>query len=223
MSDSVQPILIEIWSDIACPFCYIGKQNLQTAISESGLNNQVHLEWKSFMLNPGLKEVPGQSLNQYLSAHKNIPLETAIKLNRMVTDRAAASGIEMNTDKAIPANTLKAHRLLHYAKSLGFQHDMQQLLFKAYFSDGVHIGDENALAALGSTLGMEQEKVKQMVTSTQYDDAVQSDLREAELLNVQGVPFFVFNRKYAVSGAQEPEVFKNVLLHLLTAEPNPTS
>jgi predicted DsbA family dithiol-disulfide isomerase len=202
---------IEIWSDIMCPFCYIGKKRFETALQQSGHSENIEITWKSFQLNPFQKTEPGKSINQYLSEHKGISLHEAESMNQYVTKMALDEGLIFDFSKSVLANSFNAHKLSHLAKKYNVQHAIEEALFKAYFTDGKNIDDRNCLIQIGLEHGLNKEELEDCIDNETYSDAVRSDVEEAKNLRISGVPFFLFNRKYAISGAREIEVFKQAL------------
>jgi len=202
---------VEIWSDVMCPFCYIGKRRFEEALANFAHKDEVEVEWKSFQLNPDLKTDPTVNINQYLADVKGWTLDYAQQLNNRVTEMAAGAGLTYDFDKAVVANSFDAHRFAHLAKKHGLGDEAEEALFKAYFTDGKNIADPTALTELGVEMGMEESEVKQMLESSVYSAEVKQDIEEAAQLGIQGVPFFVMNSKYAVSGAQMVPVFLETL------------
>ncbi|RYE55008.1 MAG: DsbA family oxidoreductase [Sphingobacteriales bacterium] len=202
---------VEIWSDIMCPFCYIGKRKFEKALSLFRERNSVEIEWKSYQLMPDIETVENTDIYTLLSEKKGISVEQAKSMNQQVTDVASAVGLQFNMDKAIPANTLLAHRFLHYSKQCGKQNEAEELLFQAYFTDGKNVDSIEVLGAIGEDIGLDRDKIAAILASDQFREDVQRDIYEAQQVGVRGVPFFVIDQKYAVSGAQEPEVFLNAL------------
>lgn len=202
---------IEVWSDIMCPFCYIGKRRFEEALNSFPHKDNVQVEWKSFLLNPEMETDPGKNLHEFLAAHKGIPLEEAREMNAYVSRMAEASGLTYNLDNAIPANSFNAHRLLHFAKQHGRQAEAGEMLFSAYFTEGQNIDDAGTLLAIASKAGLDAAEFAKAMGEGAFAQEVVTDMQEAQDLGVRGVPFFVFNRKYAVSGAQETNAFLEVL------------
>jgi len=202
---------IEIWSDIVCPFCYIGKRRFEKALAQFEHRDEIEVEWKSFQLSPGLKSEPGKSIHQFLAEHKGIPLNEAKGMNDYVTQMAAQEGLKYDFDKAVVANSLKAHQLIHFAKANGKQEEAEELLFRAYFTEGKDIDDPRTLSAIADALGLDENDFTDALDNKTYYEAVFDDIEEAQGLGVQGVPFFVIDRKYGVSGAQAPETFLDAL------------
>jgi predicted DsbA family dithiol-disulfide isomerase len=202
---------VEIWSDVMCPFCYIGKRRFENALQQFENRNDVEIEWKSFQLNPDLETNPSINIDQYLADIKGWTIDHARNLNAHVTQMAAEAGLTYNFDKAVVANSFNAHRFSHLAKKNGLGIEAEEQLFKAYFTDGKNIDDQNTLIELGKQIGLDAEEIKQTLESNAYADEVKHDIAEAQYLGIKGVPFFVMNNKYAVSGAQAEEVFEQTL------------
>jgi len=202
---------VEIWSDVMCPFCYIGKRKFEKALSEFSDRDKIELEWKSFQLAPDMKTTPGKNIHQYLAEHKGFSLEDAKRMNDLVTALAAKVGLTYNLDTSIVANSFNAHRFSHFARTKGKQNEAEEKLFHAYFTDGKNIDDIDTLVQLGNEIGLEPMDVRTSLETGAFAEDVKADIEEAHQLGVNGVPFFVFNRKYAVSGAQESQAFTEVL------------
>ncbi|MBL0337559.1 MAG: DsbA family oxidoreductase [Chitinophagaceae bacterium] len=202
---------VEIWSDIVCPFCYIGKRRFEKALASFSQKDKVEVVYRSFQLDPDMKPEKGVSVNQYLANRKGIPPEQAKEMNEYVTSMAKAEGLLFDFDKAVITNTLQAHRLLQLAKAHGLQPATKEKLMSAYFTEGKDVGDENVLLELGKEVGLPVEEIKALFANESYKEDVELDQYMAQQLRVQGVPFFVFNNKYAVSGAQAQSVFAEVL------------
>lgn len=194
-----------------CPFCYIGKRKFEVALAQLESIDTIEIEWKSFLLSPDMKTDDTINIHQFLAAHKGISLEEATGLNDNVANIAANVGLDFNFDKTIPANSFNAHRLLHFAKQHGRQQAAEEALFEAYFTDGKNLDDAQTLVQLATTLGLDGNAFAQAMGSGAYVNDVLNDINEARQFGIQGVPFFVFDRKYAVSGAQEPAVFLETL------------
>lgn len=202
---------IDIWSDIYCPWCYIGKRRLEKALTQFEHRDQVEINWHSFQLDPEAPaEYPG-SINAMLADKKGISPQRAEQLHAHLTALAAQEGLDYRFDKVRVGNSLNAHRLMHFAAQHNLQGQMKERLFHAYFTEGLPVGDPETLAKLGAEVGLDIEAVRQMLAGPDFTDAVYDDHREALQIGVQGVPFFVFAQKYAVSGAQPVEVFTTAL------------
>ncbi len=204
---------VEVWSDIMCPFCYIGKRNYEKGLQQFADNNDIELVWKSFQLDPSLPQDQAEQLNvyDYLSKRKGIAKEQVVKMHAQLTQTAKNAGLEYHLDKTIMANSFNAHRLIQLAKEKGLGDKAEERLFYANFTEGKDFGDTTVLIELAKEIGLSEADVKEALSNDKYAVDVNKDIQEARELGVNGVPFFVFNRKYAVSGAQPPQSFLQVL------------
>jgi predicted DsbA family dithiol-disulfide isomerase len=202
---------VEIWSDVMCPFCYIGKRKFENALEQFSHKDEVEIEWKSFQLNPSMKTEPGKNINQYLAEIKGWTIDRAKEMNAHVSKMAEEVGLHYDFDKAIVANSFDAHRLIQLAKKKGKGNEAEENLFKAYFIEGKNIADHATLIELGNDIGLDAEEIKKMLSGNNFAEDVKHDVHEAEELGVRGVPFFVMDRKFGVSGAQAEEAFLNAL------------
>ncbi|WDF56613.1 DsbA family oxidoreductase [Mucilaginibacter sp. KACC 22063] len=202
---------IEIWSDVMCPFCYIGKRRFEAALQDFAHKDEVEIEWKSFQLNPMMKTDPTISIHEYLAEAKGWTIDYARQLNGQVTDMAAQVGLDYFMDNAVVANSFNAHRLLQLAKQHNLGDQAEEQLFKSYFTLGKNIDDMDTLVEIGQAAGLEEDEIRKILSGKELSDDVHHDLREAEELGIRAVPFFVINRKYAVSGAQPEPVFADAL------------
>jgi predicted DsbA family dithiol-disulfide isomerase len=208
-------IKISIWSDVMCPFCYIGKRHLELAIQELKMENEVVIEWKSFQLNPTLVTNPAKNIASYLSEVKGWSEAQANQMNEQVTLMAKEVGLTYHLDKAIVANSLNAHRLSHLAKKYAVQNELEEQLFKAYFTLGANTGDCSTLTKIGIEAAIPEQAIESLWQGTEFIKEVEADQQMASKIGVQGVPFFVFNDAYAVSGAQPVASFVQVLTHCI--------
>ncbi len=202
---------IEIWSDVMCPFCYMGKRNFEAALEKFPHRDQVEIVWRSFQLAPGLKTQPGKNIHQFLAEHKGISLDQATKMNEQVTIAARQSGLVYNFDKSVVANSFNAHRFTHFAKEYGKQNEAEELLFRSYFTDGKNIDDYPTLLQLGSEIGLDTTALRTALENGRYAENVKADIDEGRQAGLRGVPFFLFNKKHTVSGAQESSTFLKTL------------
>lgn len=207
----MEKMKIEIWSDVMCPFCYIGKRRFESAMAAFGHREQVEVEWKSFQLNPYMQTDPDMNINQYLAENKGWTPDYARRMNDHVTEMAAAEGLKYDFDKAVVANSFNAHRMAHLAKKYGLGEAAEEALFRAYFTEGKNIDDKETLAGIAASIGLDKAEAEQALESDAFADEVKHDIAEAQYLGIQGVPFFVMNRKYGVSGAQAVPVFTQTL------------
>ncbi len=202
---------IEIWSDINCPFCYMGKRNLENALQEFPQKDEVEVVWKSFELDPYAEVDPQEDLYEKLSSKYGKSREWAVEMSQNVTERAAELGLQYELDRTIPTNSLDAHRLLHLAAKNGLQDEAKERLLAAYFTEGKHIGKQETLQQIGEAIGLEATEVSNMLAGDKFKEEVRKDEAEAQKLGIRGVPFFVINRKYGISGAQPTEVLLQAL------------
>ncbi|TXK17363.1 DsbA family protein [Homoserinibacter sp. GY 40078] len=209
-----EPIKIDIWSDIACPWCFIGKRRFEAGAAEAGV--PVEIEYHSFELSPDTPvDFEGSEL-EFFSQHKGVPEDTAKQMIARVTGIAESVGLHYDYDALQHTNTVKAHQLLHYAKLRGRQLEMKERLLKAYFEEGRHVGRVADLADLAAELGFDRDDVIRSLEADEYLDDVREDQAVATEFGIQGVPFFVIDRKYGVSGAQESSTFAEVLRQVAT-------
>lgn len=204
---------VEVWSDIMCPFCYIGKRNYESALSGFEGKDNIEIEWRSFQLDPTIPKSSSVKKNvyQYLADKKGISYEESSKMHERVIQMAKNAGLDYRFDKAIVANSFDAHRLIHLAKEKRLGDAAEERLFRAYFTEGKDFGDHETLISIGKEIGLKEEEIKKALLSDVYAEKVEQDIQKASDIGVQGVPFFVFDRKYAVSGAQPPEHFLQAL------------
>jgi protein disulfide-isomerase len=198
---------IEIWSDVMCPFCYIGKRRLEQALEQIPGSEAYSIEWKSFQLDPDLVTNGKENPYEYLADRKGMSYEESVKMHENVVNAAREVGLDYRFDKAVVANSLDAHRLSHLAKQHGVGNALEERLFQAYFTEGRDIADHATLTEFGVEVGIPQADIDMLFNGDQFLAEVQRDIAEAQQIGVRGVPFFVFDRKYAVSGAQPVEAF----------------
>ncbi len=202
---------IDIWSDIACPFCYAGTTQLSQALANFEHKDQVQIVHHSFQLDPSSPFEPQQSINAMLAAKRGISEDQADQMNQQVGQMFAGLGLSMNHHHAKLVNTLHAHRLVHFAAAHGKQAAMLARLFKAYFTDGLNTADTETLVQLAGEVGLEPDAARAALESDAYTAEVQADINQAAQYGIQGVPFFIFDNKYAISGAQGAEAFGQAL------------
>jgi len=198
---------VDIWSDVRCPFCYIGKRKFEAALALFEHRDEVEVEWHSFELDPNAETRPGADPADYLADRYGRPREWALEMHQNVTDTAAEVGLKFNLQDSVIANSFDAHRLIQLAKTEGCADAVEEKLFEAYFTEGKNISDHTVLTEAGMAAGLDQLSIQTMLRSTDFTDEVRYDEQMAQQIGVRGVPFFVFNQKVAVSGAQAPETF----------------
>ena len=203
------PIKVDIWSDVQCPWCYIGKRKFEAGAAEFG--GEVEVEYHSFELSPDTPVDFDGTPVDYLSQRKGLPIAQVEQMLERVTGIAADVGLDYHYDDVHQTNTIKAHELLHYAKSQGRQIDMKERLLKAYFVDGRHVGRIEDLADLAAEIGLDRAEVVAVLTDSRFNADVKADVAQAQAYGIQGVPFFVIDGKYGVSGAQDATAFTNML------------
>ena len=205
---------VEIWSDVVCPWCYIGKRRFEDALSRFPHADEVEVEWKAFELDStSTSGRPGQAggLAPALAAKFGTTLEGAQGMLDATTATAAAEGLDYHFERAVPANTVDAHQVIHLAGERGVQDAVKERLMRAYFTEGEAVGDREVLVRLGAEAGLDADEVRAVLAEGRLVDAVRSDEAEAAALGARGVPFFVVDRRYGVAGAQPAEQFLAVL------------
>jgi predicted DsbA family dithiol-disulfide isomerase len=202
---------INIWSDVRCPFCYIGKRKFEMALEKFPHKDKVNVTWQSFELDPNLETRTDVNAIDYISNVKGISRDQAEGMHLHVTQVAKGVGLDFNFDKAVVANSFNAHRLIQFAKVHQKGNEVEEALFKAHFIEGKNIDDTNILVAIGMSIGLEEKEVKEVLATDAYSKEVRRDEMQAQKMGIGGVPFFVLNNKYGVSGAQSPETFLEVL------------
>lgn len=194
-----------------CPFCYIGKRNIEAALSQFPSANEIEIEWKSFQLDPNLPQTATDSHEEYLAKRKGFPAEQVKGMLEQVTRTAKQAGLDYHLEQSVIVNSFNAHRLIQFAKQKGLGDEAEERLFYAYFTEGKDVADLETLTALGKEIGLDANELQTAFTDPQYAEMVEEDIEEARAIGVTGVPFFVFDRKYAVSGAQPAESFLQAL------------
>ena len=202
---------VEIWSDVVCPFCYIGKRKFENALKDFAHRDEVEVVWHSFELTPDFQPIPGESIHESLAKKKGVSVEEGKAMNDYMTKAAQEVGLNYDFDRTIPANTFLAHQLIHLGAHHGRQDATKERLMAAYYLEGQNVGDLDTLVKLGTEVGLDAAESRAALTAGTYAEAVRLDEYQAQQINVRGVPFFVFEDKYAVSGAQPSELFTEVL------------
>ncbi len=202
---------VEIWSDVVCPWCYIGKRRFESALSEFPHRDDVEVSYRSFELDPTAQIDSGKSVTEMLAEKYGVSLAQAAAMNARVTGIAAGEGLEYHLEKARHANTVKAHRLIHLAASKGQQNAVLERVMTAYFSEGENVGETETLVRLAAEAGLDADEARAALDGDAFADAVRADERRARMLGINGVPFFVVDERYGVSGAQPAEMLLQVL------------
>ena len=202
---------IEIWADFVCPFCCIGYARLATAQAGFAHADDVHISYKSFMLSPDEAYEPGQDFYQAFAEAKGLSLDEVQTMFQRVAEMGREAGALIHFDRAKNANTFDAHRIMQYAKEQGLDAAFFARIYQAYFTDGDVISDHHTLQRAAEDVGLDGAAVQEILAGDAYADRVQRDLAEARALGVSSVPLFIFDQKYAISGAQPLDVFRQTL------------
>ncbi|PIC99698.1 MULTISPECIES: DsbA family protein [unclassified Sporosarcina] len=202
---------IEVWSDYVCPFCYIGKRRLEHALKQLGLEETSEVVFKAYQLDPNTPVASDLSVVEGLAGKYNVSKQQAENMMTNIEEQAKTVDLHYQVDKMKTSNTFDAHRLAKFAKSHDVEKEVTERLLHGYFVEGERIDTEEVLVAIATEVGLDAQKTKEMLYSNDYGDEVKNDIKEAQEIGVQGVPFFVINRKYAISGAQPTEAFVEAL------------
>jgi predicted DsbA family dithiol-disulfide isomerase len=202
---------VEIWSDVVCPWCYIGKRRFETALQNFEHRDEVSVEWKSFELDPSRPAGIDSTLVDLLADKYGRTQAETQRMLDSTTEAATGEGLEYHFDKAVPANTFNAHQLIHLADAHGLQAEAEERLLAGYFTEGANVDDVDTLTDLGTEIGLDADEVRAALAEQRYAGAVRADEAEASSLGISAVPFFVFDRTYGVSGAQAPDAILEVL------------
>jgi predicted DsbA family dithiol-disulfide isomerase len=202
---------VEIWSDVVCPWCYIGKRRLETALEGFDGADDVEVVWRSFQLNPAHPKGVHESHAESLAAKTGRTIEQVHELTERVTALAAAEGLDYHFERYVVVNTFDAHRLTHLAKTRGLGSELHERLFRAQLIEGEVLDDPDTLTRLSAEVGVPAEAARRVLASDEYASDVTGDIEQAHALGATGVPFFVIDRRFGVAGAQSSEVLLQVL------------
>jgi predicted DsbA family dithiol-disulfide isomerase len=205
------PLTVEIWSDVVCPWCYIGKRRLEAALERFAHRDEVEVTYRAFELDPEAPVRPEGTGPERLAAKYGVTVEEAQAMNARVTGVAAEDGLEYHLDIARGGNTLDAHRLLHLAAEHGVQAEVKERLMLGYFCEGEPISDPDALVRLVAEVGVPEAEAREVLAGDRFTAEVRDDERLATQLGIRGVPFFVLGRRYGVSGAQPADALLGAL------------
>lgn len=202
---------VDIWSDIVCPYCYIGDTQFKKALGSFKHAQDVEIVYHSFELMPDAPKEPSGSAAEYLASKKGMPLAAMEQAFKHIRETSAAEELTMNMDKTKIVNTFDGHRLIHYATSQGKQHAAVKALHEAYFTDGANVADSTILLEIAKKIGLDSRETERILRSNEYKKEVNADIERAKAIGVQGVPFFMINDRYGISGAQGVDTFTKVL------------
>lgn len=202
---------IDIWSDVRCPFCFIGKRKFEKALEAFPHRDKIQVNWHSFQLDPNLETQTDVNPFEYFAQAKGISVEQAKQMHQYACEAGEKAGFHFNFAASKVANSFKAHQLIQLAKSQQKANEAEEVLFEAQFLNGENIDDENILIEIGKKIGLNEAEITTALQSDETAYAVKQDMQLAAQLGINAVPFFIFNDKYAVSGAQEPQLFLEVL------------
>jgi len=205
------PFIVEIWSDVVCPWCYLGKRRFEQALAQFEHRDDVEVVWRSFELDPNAGPSSSQPPAERLAAKYGMSVDDAKASHDRLTALAAESGLEYHLDTTKGGNTFDAHRLIQLGKARGIQDAVKERLMRAYFTEGEHVDDRETLVRLATEAGLDADEARAVLSSDEYADAVREDEELARRIGINGVPFFVLDRRYGISGAQPSEVFLGAL------------
>lgn len=215
---------VEIWSDIACPWCYVGKRRFERALQQFEHARDVEVVWRSFELDPNAPRTHAESQDELLAKKYGMPVEKARAMNERMTAEARKEGLDFHLERVKVGNTFDAHRLVHLAAESGRADVMKERLMRAYFTEGEAVGDPDTLLRLGTEVRLDEDRVRDVLNSDAYAGDVRADEERARSFGISGVPFFAIDEKYGVSGAQPSEVLLDALRQAYEeAEATPTS
>ena len=200
------PLALEIWSDVVCPWCYVGKRRLEAALEMLPDRDDVEVRWRSFQLDPEAPLVRDVPADEHLAAKYGMSVEDARALNEQMTELAAGEGLEYHLDRTRGGNTFDAHRLIQLGAARGVQDAVKERLMRGYFTEGEEVSDHETLVRLGADAGLDPDEARAALESDAYADDVRGDEALARRMGIRGVPYFVLNRRFGVSGAQPAEL-----------------
>jgi predicted DsbA family dithiol-disulfide isomerase len=202
---------VEIWSDIACPWCHVGKRRFERALASFSHRDDVEVVWRSFELDPAAPRTHAEPQAELLARKYRVPVAQAEAMNARMTGEARKEGLDFRFDRVRVGNTFDAHRLIHLAATTGLREAMVERLFRAYLSEGEALGDVDVLVRLGAEVGVDADTARAALESDAFADAVRADEARAQAFGISGVPFFAIDERYGVSGAQPPEAILDAL------------
>lgn len=202
---------VDIWSDVRCPFCYIGKHKFEAALQKFGKEEDVQVTWHSFELDPNIETRTDINTVDYFIETKGVSKEQAEQMLAGAKQMGQEIGLTLDLENSVVANSFKAHKVIQLAKTKGLGNEIEEAFFRAHFSEQKNIDDEEVLVQVANTIGLEESEIRNAISSDAFSEKVKQDQIHAQNIGVRGVPFFVFNDKYGVSGAQPTDTFLEVL------------
>jgi len=204
-------IKVDIWSDVICPYCYMGKRRFENALKAFEHKDNVVIVWHSYQLNPEAPKEYKGDMYDVMAERFGQPRQWIIEQIKPLQDEAASVGLTYNYDSMKPTNTFDAHRLIQLAATHNVQDKAEEALFRAYFTEGKNINDAATLIQIGTSIGLNEQEIKDMLQSNAFADKVLADEKASDDLKISGVPYFIFNGKYKIDGAQPPQTFLKTL------------
>ena len=208
-------VKIEVWSDVVCPFCYLGKKKLEKAIDQLGAEDFVRVEWKSFQLDSDFPKGESMLSTPYLAERKGYPEQQIEQMCGHLVNQGKGYGIDFHFEQALTFNTFDAHRLIQWAKTKGRSHELKEAFMIAYFTKGTDLSKQEHLLEVVKSVVLDENEAKTVLESTQYTSEVENDIYESRQIGIRGVPFFLVDQRGAISGAQEDKVFEKAILAAL--------
>lgn len=215
LSDMNLKIKIEIWSDIVCPFCYLGLKKLDQALYSTGSTSYFVKEWHSFQLDPEFPAGVSENTTSYLAKRKGVTENEIVQLYSRLIEQGSAYGINFQFDKALTFNTMDAHRLIQWSKSQGKTNELEDELFKAYFTHGTDLSKTENLISICESIGLSEHGAKSALQNQQYSIQIEEDKYTASQFGIRGVPYFIIDERFPISGAMPDTVFENTLKNVL--------
>ena len=204
-------IKIEIWSDVVCPFCYIGKKKMEQAIAKLNAEDKIEIIWHSFQLDPDFPKDISVPSTKHLSEKKGYPVEQIKGMYNQLANQGKKYGIGFQFEKALSFNTLDAHRLIQWAKIVDKSNELKEAFMLAYFTNGIDLSQQENILKVIEQVGLDTVKAKAILNSDDYTQEVEQDIYQSRQLRIRGVPYFLINENEVISGAQNDKVFENVL------------
>ena len=204
-------IIIEAWSDLVCPFCFIGKKKIERAVAKLNAQDKVELVWRSFQLDPTFPNDQSMNASEYLSQKKGFPMDQVKAMQQQLVSKGVSEGIDFRFEKAMSFNTFKVHRLMQWGKTIQKGNQLKEAFMLAYFTKGIDLSKEENILEIVAQVGANKEEAQRVLLSTDFTKEVLDDIEKARSIGVRGVPYFLINGTDVISGAQEDKVFEKVV------------